>query len=293
MSQQERKFFSGSTLEQALIQAASHFGVGPDEIAYTQLEKKHGFLRKRRGVIIQVDPESPTRAADNGAEQADDQGLPSHDQKAAEMTTDGAEEIEMADGLPEADADEQVQTSPPPVERGQQRSRERRERRPVEIDDEVIAAANEALVAVFEVSGLSLHHEVKAGDDRLDIELEGDDEEVLLEERGNLLLAIQHLMPRLIRGLSGRSVPCRVDADNFHENHEKEIQDLAMRIANEVKDRLETRTLHPMNPAERRIVHLALADDQDVDTESQGRGFFKRVAIRPLRRRPRGFDRYS
>lgn len=293
MSQQQRKFFSGSSLEQALIQAASHFGVGPDQIAYKQLEKKHGFLRKRRGVIIEVDPDSPTKLADQGARQADDQAAPSEEPQSADLPTTGAEEIEAADELPEADPDDSAKTSPPPMERGQERTQERRERRPVEIDDEVMAAANEALEAVFEVSGLSLRHEVKAGDDRLNIELEGDDEEVLLEERGNLLLAIQHLMPRLIRGLSGRSVPCRVDANDFHATHEKEIEDLAIRIANEVKDRLETRTLHPMNPAERRIVHITLADDQDVDTESQGRGFFKRVAIRPLRRRPRGFDRYS
>ncbi len=52
-------------------------------------------------------------------------------------------------------------------------------------------------------------------------------------------------------------------------------------------------SLDPMNPAERRIIHLSLADDDEVVTESQGRGFFKRVSIRPARLRPRGFDRYN
>ncbi len=47
-------------------------------------------------------------------------------------------------------------------------------------------------------------------------------------------------------------------------------------------DRGGTRTLRPMNPADRRIVHLALADDPDVETESQGNGYFKRVSIRLL-----------
>ena len=48
-----------------------------------------------------------------------------------------------------------------------------------------------------------------------------------------------------------------------------------------------------MNPAERRIIHLSLAEDPQLVTESEGRGFFKRVTIRPAMRRPRGFDRYS
>ena len=49
----------------------------------------------------------------------------------------------------------------------------------------------------------------------------------------------------------------------------------------------------PLPPDERRIVHLTLADDPAVVTESQGNGYYKRVSIRPLRQRPRGFDRYS
>ena len=48
-----------------------------------------------------------------------------------------------------------------------------------------------------------------------------------------------------------------------------------------------------MAPDERRIVHLALADNPDVVTESEGRGYFKRVQIRPSQNRPRGFDRYN
>ena len=40
-----------------------------------------------------------------------------------------------------------------------------------------------------------------------------------------------------------------------------------------------------MGPAERRIIHLALQDDSDVETESRGEGFFKRVAIIPRKSR--------
>jgi spoIIIJ-associated protein len=280
MSQNPRKYFSGNTLEQALLQAASHFGVRPNELAYKQLEKRHGFLRKRRGVIIEVDPETPVDMVGESPE------LPAAASsfQMAETASDEPEEVEVTDEEPKQAKDPENR----PEARGEQGGF-----RPVEIDDELIAVAGEALEGMFEVSGLDLQYEVSAGDERLEIELEGQDEELLLEDRGSLLLAMQHLMPRLIRGLCGRAAPCRVDAADFHATHESELQDLARRVANEVKSGLEPRTLHPRNPSERRIVHIALAEDDDVDTESQGKGFFKRVTVRPVRRRPRGFDRYS
>ena len=70
------------------------------------------------------------------------------------------------------------------------------------------------------------------------------------------------------------------------------LERLAKEAAQEVLDRQRSRTLPPMNPAERRIIHVTLVDNKDVLTESQGKGFFKRVTISPAMRRPRGFDRY-
>ena len=69
-------------------------------------------------------------------------------------------------------------------------------------------------------------------------------------------------------------------------------RELAKEAAQEVLDRQRPRTLPPMNPAERRIIHVTLVDNKDVLTESLGKGFFKRVTISPAMRRPRGFDRY-
>ncbi len=58
-----RRFFSGSTLDQAVMMAARHYGLDPKELAYRQIEKRHGFLRTRKAVMIAVDPETPGRQA--------------------------------------------------------------------------------------------------------------------------------------------------------------------------------------------------------------------------------------
>jgi spoIIIJ-associated protein len=159
--------------------------------------------------------------------------------------------------------------------------------------EDLVEAAERGLQEILAFARLDLEYEVSQGDGQLDIELRGPDRDRLLEDRGNLILSIQHVLPRLIRGYSGRSIPCHVDSENFHETRRVELKEMAEEVAAEVRQSQRPRTLPPMNPAERRIIHVALADDKEVKTESQGRGFFKRVTISPAMRRPRGFDRYS
>jgi spoIIIJ-associated protein len=52
-------------------------------------------------------------------------------------------------------------------------------------------------------------------------------------------------------------------------------------MAEDVRRRGRPRILEPMNPADRRIIHVTLADDPGVMTESEGDGYFNRVTIRP------------
>ena len=61
MNEPKRRFFSGDTLQQALIQAANHFHLPPEEIAYRSIEKRHGFLKTRRKFLIEVNPDAPKR----------------------------------------------------------------------------------------------------------------------------------------------------------------------------------------------------------------------------------------
>ena len=92
---------------------------------------------------------------------------------------------------------------------------------------------------------------------------------------------MEHILPRMVRGLSGTGVPCRVDSEGFRAAYEQELEHMARAGAEEVRQGYEDKLLEPMNPAERRVVHLALVDDSSVETESEGSGFLKRVRIFP------------
>jgi spoIIIJ-associated protein len=291
MSNTGRRFFSGATLEQAVMQAARHFQIDPDDLAYRKVEKRHGFLKVRRGVVIDVDPESPRRVA------AAENIVPGLPEGAA---VDLVEQSVMTEDPPASAIDElssdPVETeevSPTPEPPGDPQEEVASKEPMPEATGEMAEAAREAVEALLEVAGLELETEVFQGDGQLEIELSGPGQQELIADRGALLLAIQHLLPRAIRGLMGRSVPCRVDSGNFHKMQEESLERLAHKVAEEVKEEQRPRSLDPMNPAERRIIHLALADDDEVVTESQGRGFFKRVSVRPTKRRPRDFDRYN
>jgi spoIIIJ-associated protein len=295
-----RKYFSGNTLEIALMQAARHHGLQPEEVAYRKIEKRHGFLKARKGVVIEVDPDSPGGApdarppADATPKPIDTEpaaAAPEVEREPAAAETPEEEPIsfELVEHAAAAPEVEETQPTPEPRESEFREEMEPREEGPTE---ELVEAARRGLDEIMDFAKLDLEVQVSEGEEELEIELSGPDRDRLVEDRGNLLLAIQHLLPRLIRGYTGRSMPCHVDSENFHASREAELEKLAVEAAQEVCERQERRTLPPMNPAERRIIHVTLADNKEIATESQGKGFFKRVTISPAMRRPRGFDRY-
>ena len=291
MTNSGRRFFSGDTLEQAVMQAARHFQIDPDELAYKKVEKRHGFLKVRRGVVIDVDPDHPRRAAEimNVAPESASETT-SYSHEAAATSEDGP--IPAEEGSRSAPSEETQSAATHDLSEKPPEATPSSERLP-EATGEMAEAAREAVGALLEVAGLDLEAEIFQGEGQLEVELSGAGQQELIADRGSLLLAIQHLLPRTLRGLTGRSMPCRVDSGNFHKMQEESLERLAHKVADEVKQEQKPKALDPMNPAERRIIHLALADDDEVVTESQGRGFFKRVSVRPARLRPRGFDRYN
>ena len=235
-------------------------------------------------MVIDVDPDNPRRAVSSEAIAPDADAVADAVERGPEPESETQEDepVEVSDletvaeWAQDSEEDALTPSEPLPVATG-----------------EMAEAAHEAVEALLEVAGLELDAEIFQGDGQLEIELSGAGQQELVADRGNLLLAIQHLLPRTIRGLTGRSVPCRVDSGNFHRMQEQSLERLANKVAEEVKREQTARSLDPMNPAERRIIHLTLADDDGVVTESQGRGFFKRVSVRPARANPRGFDPYN
>ncbi len=305
----ERQFFSGNTIEQAVMAAARHYGLDPSRVAYKSRDKKHGFLNIRRRVVIEVDPDAPEKPETPAGE------LPEGTRDASAVAAD-ADQHELGSYGRESESARESpgrDTPAPDTPGGEDRAAERRAR-PAEDppaehvegdegDDEIwghrqalqtefaeenagedkeVAAFEKALDEVVELVEMELEATVTRQEDVIEIHIEGEDGEFLVERDGLLLRAIEHLLPRLVRGLVGYGLPCRVDCNGFQQARESELREMAGGMAELARRQGKPQKLEPMSPADRRLVHLALADDPTVRTESEGSGYMKRIKVLPV-----------
>ncbi|HXG42719.1 MAG TPA: RNA-binding cell elongation regulator Jag/EloR [Dehalococcoidia bacterium] len=119
------------------------------------------------------------------------------------------------------------------------------------------------------------------------LDIRGEDLGILIGRRGSTLAALQYILNVMINRQFGSRVVVTVDVEGYKRRREEALKGLAQRLAQRVKQTGRPVTLEPMPAAERRIVHLALANDPDVVTSSIGNGEDRKVMISP-RRRPRG-----
>jgi len=115
------------------------------------------------------------------------------------------------------------------------------------------------------------------------IDLDGRDRDLFLARRGEGLNALQVILGRIASQI-GSSRTIFLDCGDFRRSREEELVEIALLMAEKAKKLGEPQSLSPMNPYERRLVHLALKDDPAVETKSDGDSFLKSVVIYPRER---------
>ena len=132
--------------------------------------------------------------------------------------------------------------------------------------------------AVTTAMGLSIDVAAAPITDGTRITLDGDGGEVLLRRKGAGLDALQHIVNAVFRGehTQGHIV---VDCLNYRKNKDEELKQTALLLAERARVSGETQEIGPLNPYARRIVHLAVAEAQNVSSESIGDAFLKTVLI--------------
>ncbi len=114
-------------------------------------------------------------------------------------------------------------------------------------------------------------------------EIEGEDSGLLIGRRGETLHALQFLVRMVVRRELGRKAFVILDIEDYRERRIDTLRQLARRTAGRVASSGRPSSLDPMSPAERRLVHMTLANNRRVHTESEGEGDNRRVVIRPKR----------
>ena len=113
----------------------------------------------------------------------------------------------------------------------------------------------------------------------VELEIEGEDSGLLIGRRGETLRALQYVTNILVgRRADGRVV---LDVEGYRERRYAALRTLAARVAERVASTGQSVTLEPMAANERRVIHLALANNQRVATESTGVGEGRKITVSP------------
>ncbi|MDI3523032.1 MAG: spoIIIJ-associated protein, partial [Bacillota bacterium] len=139
--------------------------------------------------------------------------------------------------------------------------------------------AREFMENVVRVLGIAAKVSAVQGAEALEVEVEGEDVGALIGRRGHSLDAWQYLVNLAANKGVERPVRVLLDVAGYRRRRKAALENLARRTAERVKTRKRSVALEAMPPAERRIIHLALQDDPDVITLSEGRDPYRRVVI--------------
>lgn len=112
-------------------------------------------------------------------------------------------------------------------------------------------------------------------------EIEGDDSGLLIGRKGETLRSLQFMVRFLVSRKTGERANLSVDVEGYDDRRRQSLSSLANRVAQRVVKTGRSIELEPMNPRERRLVHITLSENGDVYTESSGTGEGRRVVILP------------
>lgn len=141
--------------------------------------------------------------------------------------------------------------------------------------------AEELANAIFEGANLDLRASVADSDQGCLVSIDGADNGLLLNQGGELLDAVQQILNQAVgRELpKGQRIIC--DADNYRAGREAELRAMAQHAARQVRTTGSSFVFGPMDGNERRVIHLTLAEETDLHTESIGEGHARRLRVSP------------
>jgi spoIIIJ-associated protein len=157
-----------------------------------------------------------------------------------------------------------------------------------EVDVETVPVADQADQAakftdeLVRTMGFSASVRTEIDGDDVTVHIEGEGLGALVGPRGVTIQALQEVVRAVIqRSAGGHSAWIHVDVAGYRERRRQALEEFAGQVAAEVKDTGEERALEPMNAADRKIVHDAIADVDGVDTTSEGEDPRRRVVVFP------------
>jgi spoIIIJ-associated protein len=276
------------TVEAAVEEGMKQLGITRAEAVVHVVEKPStglfGLLHKKMAVVDISAPEIPAEPEETpeapAAEETRTDEAPA-EAPAAEPAEPKAEEPAAAS---EAEPEETGEETPAEPEEAQAEEvpGEKEEEKPFDPEEQkkVAEEARKFLENVFRGMHLPVIMECMMNEERILFSLHGEGLGILIGKHGQTLDALQYLTNLAAGKAAHGRYFVMLDVENYRERRKDTLEALAKRLAGKVKRTGEPVKLEPMPAGERRIIHLALQDDDAVITESEGEAPYRYITIR-------------
>ena len=128
--------------------------------------------------------------------------------------------------------------------------------------------------------------DIKESENKVYVELESRTSSgLLIGKKGKTLEAIQFMINLMINHSTGSEKKIILDIESYRDKREKTLKKMSKDIAFKVIKTGKPMVLEPMNPFERRLIHLTLQNDKRVTTKSEGQGIYRKIKISPAGRK--------
>ena len=146
--------------------------------------------------------------------------------------------------------------------------------------DQLLAASREVMEQILRPLCPEASLEVALGDERVDVSVGcGDDAALLIGREGQTLAAMQYLLTRIVGRKLGAAVNMHLDIGDYRKRQDDKLRELALILAERVRESGRAQFTRPLSSYHRRIVHMALQSEEDLITRSKGDGPLKRVSV--------------
>ncbi len=153
---------------------------------------------------------------------------------------------------------------------------------------ELVERASRLLQEILTQMGMQTDVSSTVHDSEVVLNFEDVTDGLLIGRKGQTLDALEYLVNRIIARNDDNETHLLLDAAGYRDRRRQNLESLAMRLGERAKRRRRPVTLSPLNPRDRRIIHLVLEDDPLVTTKSLGRGYLRRLSIVPEEAARRG-----
>lgn len=153
----------------------------------------------------------------------------------------------------------------------------------VTVGEKAEKIAMDFLQGIFDYLKVAPAVNIEKKEESLWITLSGSNLGVIIGRRGETLDALQYLTNLVVNRKMAEKQRIILDVEGYRQTREETLKDLAVKMAAKAMKMNGPLRLEPMNPHERRIIHMTLQQDDKIETYSEGEEPFRRVVIKKKR----------